>query len=182
MEKGIHILDLIVPVGDYNSEANHGMLKDIQEKVLLFPLFDVVEVAKAALIDKENDIEIDTYEDLTNEIEELKNELQSIVVTQTSVLGKENFDTPAVKLEGSRKGHQRKDRYSALLYANYYARNRDKKDILKIEYKAVGGTKETLRKFSNGARSTQMYTGPGMIGFHGADSWLLKGGKVVSRD
>lgn len=145
MKDGIHILQLLVPTGDINSEANHGMLKDFQDKVLLFPMFDTIEMAKALEMDKLNNIRFDTYERLVQEIEELKNEIATIVCTPSSILGKESFDTPEVKSDGMKKGRLRKDRYSALLYANYYARNKDKNEPVRLEYKAIGGTKDTAK-------------------------------------
>jgi hypothetical protein len=54
-------------------------------------------------------------------IEELKNELSIIIMTQT-LAGRDKWDTPEVKLPGNRKGRLRKDRYSALLMANMSSR------------------------------------------------------------
>ena len=51
------------------------------------------------------------------DIEELKDELSTIVMTQTPN-GRNKWDTPEVKLPGGKKGRLRKDRYSALLMAN----------------------------------------------------------------
>lgn len=174
MEKGVHILELVAPTQELNSEANHGMLKDLQDKVLLFPLFDTIELAKASQLDNMNNLTFDTYEDLVQEVEELKSEMTSIVVIQSSTLGKESFDTPEIKMEGSKKGRLRKDRYSALLYANYYARNKDKQTVIAIEYKAVGGTKNTVSKKTSTAPES-MYSGPGMLRF-AQNPWLINPG------
>ena len=46
-------------------------------------------------------------------IEELKNELSIIMITQTTA-GRDRWDTPEVKLAAGRKDRLRKDRYSAL--------------------------------------------------------------------
>jgi hypothetical protein len=55
------------------------------------------------------------------EIEELKNELSMIIMTQTG-LGREKWDTPEVKVAAGRKRRIRKDRYSSLIMANMSAR------------------------------------------------------------
>lgn len=181
-KEGLHILKLIAPTNDMNADANHGMLKDFQDKVLLFPRFDTVELAKAIEMDRliESDDQFDTYEDLVQELEELKSELTSIVVTPSSSLGKETFDTPSVKMEGDKKGRLRKDRYSALLYANYYARNKNKDEVLKIEYKAVGGTRDTVRRQSV-PESTSMYYGRGVFRA-GSNNWIKSGSpKFIKR-
>jgi hypothetical protein len=176
MREGLHILELISPTSEINSDANHGMLKDFEDKILLFPLFDTVELAKAVEIDRliEDDTQFDTYEDLVQELEELKTELTTIVVTASSSLGKETFDTPSIKGENDKKGHLRKDRYSALLYANYYARNRDKNDILQIEYKAVGGTKDSIKNEPRN-QTNSWYYGPGALKTRTNSSWLKSG-------
>src|SRR5690606_35313115 len=67
----------------------------------------------------------DTLEDCIFEIEELKNELTTIVMTSTSTgQGARNrWDTPESKdMITKKKGRLRKDRYSALLIANMIAR------------------------------------------------------------
>jgi hypothetical protein len=181
LEHGIHILELVVPSQELNSEANHGMLKDIQDKVLLFPLFDTIELAKAVEMDKINSITFDTYEDVVQEVEEIKNEMATIVVTQSSSLGKESFDTPEIKMEGSKKGRLRKDRYSALLYANFYARNKDKQTVITIQYKAVGGTRETVNSKKT-IVNKGMYSGPGLLKFGQNQGWNMYHGGTVRRN
>ncbi len=177
-KEGLHILELVTPTNEFNAEANHGMLKDFQDKVLLFPLFDTIELAQAIEAEGVTDEEdvLDTYEDLLHEIEELKVELTSIVVTPSASLGKEVFDTPAIKGVGDRKGRLRKDRFSALLYANYYGRTRNKEDVFKVNYRAVGGTKETIRKTKTiESRPQQMYYGPGVVKLGPSNPWLKNG-------
>lgn len=156
---GVHILQMLAPTPDINSEANHGMLKDLQDKTLLFPVFDTIEIEKSIQVDKMNNIQFDTYEDLVLEIEELKNEMTTIVVSPSSNLGRETFNTPSIKGEGARKGRLRKDRYSALLYANHYARNKGKNEPMKIEYRAVGGSRDTVKKT---VENESPYYGDGM--------------------
>ena len=164
-EKGLHILELVKPTGDLNSEANHGMLKDFQDKILLFPKFDVVEMEKARQLDELNEIVFDTFEDLVVEIEELKTEISTVECRPSSTLGKEVFDTPQVKGADHKKGRLKKDRYSALLYANYYLRNKEKNAPIEIKYTPVGASKsfktETSSKQEYGAPG---YTGQGMLG------------------
>ena len=89
------------------------------------------------------------------EIEELKDELSMIVMTQTST-GRERWDTPEVKTGTGRKSRLRKDRYSALIMANMSARH-----ILVVkempEYGAFGGfAGETGSRFS----SEKLFQGP----------------------
>ena len=55
------------------------------------------------------------------EIEELKDELVTVVVSITPG-GRERFDTPEIKTDTGKKGRMRKDRYSALVIANMIAR------------------------------------------------------------
>jgi hypothetical protein len=180
---GLHILELLAPTNEINADANHGMLKDLQDKVLLFPLFDVVELAQAIELEgsTEEDDVYDTYEDLLHEIEELKVELTSIVVTPSSALGKETFDTPAIKGVGDRKGRLRKDRYSALLYANYYARNKGKDDVFKIDYKPVGSSNLTARPTIKADSNEMMYYGPGMLKAKSGHDWIKGSGYKMYR-
>ncbi len=182
LKEGLHILTLIAATNDINAEANHGMLKDLQDKKLLFPLFDVVELAKAVEYDKlteegaEN--QQDTYEDLVQEIEELKNEMTSIVVTTTSELGKERFDTPSVKGEGDKKGHLRKDRFTALLYGNWYLRNKDIERVIKVDYKVLGGNRNMIKKATPQKPGGGMYYGPGLLSVKDhKGKWL--GGRIT---
>jgi hypothetical protein len=138
-EDGLFILNLVKPTNESNSEMNHAMLKDLETKALVFPAFDTVEMAKAAVLNIQEEMDYeeyvrienevstiyDTYEDILNEIEELKNEMETIVVTKSQG-GNEMFDVPSNKVGNTKKGRLRKDRYSALLYGNWIARNLDK--------------------------------------------------------
>jgi hypothetical protein len=162
-ETGLHILQLLVPSQEINSEANHGMKKDLEDRILLFPRFDTIEIEKAIVMDKVNNIKFDTYEELVDEMEQLKTEMTTIVVTPSATLGKETFDVPRIKTNSSPKGHLRKDRYSALLYANYYARNKGKDEAMKIDYKPTGGSITDLTVTV--AKSSAMYYGPGALKF-----------------
>jgi hypothetical protein len=55
------------------------------------------------------------------DIEELKNELSMIQMTQTPS-GRDRWDTPEIIIAAGKKSKMRKDRYSALLMANMAAR------------------------------------------------------------
>lgn len=128
-ESGLHIIHVAnFPSSDWTSEANHGMRKDFEDKVLLFPRFDSVSLGLSIERDKDAILagdklrEYDTLEGCVVEIEELKDELASIIMSQTGITGRDRWDTPEVKLPGGKKGRLRKDRYSALLIANMVAR------------------------------------------------------------
>jgi len=110
------------------AEGNHGMRKDFEDKVLLFPFFDAVSLGIAASEDKIEKRKYDTLEDCVMEIEELKDELSMIVMSQTAS-GRDKWDTPEVKLPGGRKSRLRKDRYSALLMANMAGRTMQRTPI-----------------------------------------------------
>jgi len=129
--EGRHI---ILPIEFSNAkwcaDANHGLRNAFEAKTLLFPSFDNILLAATIEEDKlleqgyeENDkfSLYDTMENNMMEIEELKDELATIVHSETAN-GREHWDTPQIKLEGNKKGRMRKDRYSALLIANYMTR------------------------------------------------------------
>lgn len=125
--EGDHIIYEIKPTNDWNVEANHSLKKDMEMKDILFPAHDGISYSMAEFYDntmgKYSEL-YDTLEDCIHEIEELKNELTMIVVTETAT-GKQRFDTPEIKIGISKKGKLKKDRYSALLMANFVARNMD---------------------------------------------------------
>jgi hypothetical protein len=124
---GLHIIEMVNFVdATWTGEANHGMRKDFEDKILLFPMSNNSEITIQLALETERDLamnrEYDTFEQVLKEIEELKEELASITHTQTPNSNRDHWDTPEIKLEGSRKGRLRKDRYSALLMANAAAR------------------------------------------------------------
>ena len=126
---GLHILEMCqFAKADWLGEANHGMRKDFEDKVLLFPFFDAVSLGIAASEDKIEKRMYDTLEDCVMEIEELKDELSMIIMSQTTS-GRDKWDTPEVKLPGGRKNRLRKDRYSALLMANMAGRTMQRTPI-----------------------------------------------------
>jgi hypothetical protein len=88
---------------------------------VLFPYFDSASLGIALEADKSSRRHYDTLEDCVMEMEELKDELSMIIMTQTST-GRERWDTPEVKTGTGRKSRLRKDRYSSLIMANMSAR------------------------------------------------------------
>ena len=141
-KSGLHILRLCqFARADWLAEANHGLRKDFEDKVTLFPFFDSASIGLSIEEDKSVGRKYDTLEDCVMEIEELKDELSMIIMTQTST-GRERWDTPEVKVAAGKKNRLRKDRYSSLIMANMSARLLSvEKDI--IEYGAVGGFAKT---------------------------------------
>jgi len=121
-QQGLHLLELCqFAKYDWYREANHGLRKDFEDRVLLFPRFDPVTIGLSIEQDKANNRIYDTLEDCVLEIEDLKDELSLIEVTQ-SVNGRERWDTPEVKIGVGKKQRMRKDRYSSLMMANMAAR------------------------------------------------------------
>ena len=162
-QEGLHILHLIqFAKADWTAQANHGLRKDFEDKVLLFPRFDNLSLGLALDSEGKDILEYELnpiYDSLSEcilEIEELKNELTTIVMTQTSTgpNARDRWDTPEVKLLGGKKGRLRKDRYSALLIANMLARQLNKY-LKPQEYEIIGGNSIDLGKI-NGV----LYKGP----------------------
>lgn len=152
---GLHIVEVAsVSKEDWITGANHGLRKDMEDKALLFPQFDPVSLEIAIQADKHTNKQFDTFEDAVLEIEELKDELSTIVVTRTDN-GREHFDTPEIKLSTGKKGRLKKDRYSALLMANMTARTMARL-VPDAPYNAYGGL---ARQSSQSDNSGQLYTG-----------------------
>jgi hypothetical protein len=162
-QSGLHLLELVqFARADWTSQANHGLRKDLEDKVLLFPRFDQVSLALA--LDKEgkdimnSDLSnlYDSESECILEIEELKNELTTIVMSQTSTgpNARDRWDTPEVKLPNGKKGKLRKDRYSALLIANMLARQISR-TLQGITYEVIGNDLSKVEK-----KDGQMYKGP----------------------
>ena len=152
---GLHILEMCqFAKADWVSEANHGTRKDFEDKVLLFPYFDSVSLGLALSDDKMTKRKMDTLEDCVMEIEELKNELSLIMMSQTPS-GRDKWDTPEIKLPGGRKDRLRKDRYSALIMANMSARTM-RRTPPPIDYESVGGFVGGLQSKEEGP----MFMGP----------------------
>jgi len=121
-ERGLHILEMCqFAKYDWLSEANHGLRKDFEDKALIFPFFDAVSLGLSHAEDSIINRHFDTLEECVMDIEELKDELSMISMTQTPS-GRDRWDTPEVIVGAGRKRKMRKDRYSALLMANMSAR------------------------------------------------------------
>jgi hypothetical protein len=163
-QPGLHILQLVQFVkADWTAQANHGMRKDFEDKALLFPRFDQLTLGLA--LDKEGkdiistDLTTPLYDNLSEcilEIEDLKNELTTIVMTQTSTSAgaRDRWDTPEVKTNNGKKGRLRKDRYSALLIANMLARQ-IRHTLVQPTYDIIGGDRSNMVNTQG-----DMYKGP----------------------
>ena len=161
--QGSHILELVqFARADWTAQANHGLRKDLEDKALLFPRFDQVSLALA--LDKEGkdimttdlDNLYDSESDCILEIEELKNELTTIVMTQTSTgpNARDRWDTPDIKLPNGKKGKLRKDRYSSLIIANMLARQISRATEV-VSFDVIGNNLADMKK-----QDGQMYKGP----------------------
>jgi hypothetical protein len=169
-QQGLHILELVqFARADWTAQANHGLRKDLEDKVLLFPRFDNLTLGLALENEGKNILDAnieniyDTLSECILEIEELKNELTTIVMTQTSTgpNARDRWDTPEVKLYNGRKGRLRKDRYSSLIIANMLARQLNN-HIKDVTYEVIGDNAINVVE-NNG----QLYKGP---------SWFIDGG------
>ena len=163
-QQGLHILELVqFARADWTAQANHGLRKDLEDKILLFPRFDDISLTLA--LDKEGKNIFDSpieklYDNVSEcilEIEELKDELTTIVMTQTStgVGGRDKWDTPDIKLPNGKKGKLRKDRYSALVIANMIARQLSRSMNTNSNFELIGNNLRTMK-----ANDGSMYKGP----------------------
>ena len=137
--------------------------KDLEDKKLIFPRFDSLSIGLALENEGKNILEADLnplYDSLSEcivEIEELKNELTTIVMSQTSTgaYARDKWDTPDTKGAHGKKGKLRKDRYSSLLISNMIARKLDLK-LEDVQYNVIGGSTREIVK----PNSDEMYQGP----------------------
>ena len=162
-QSGLHMLELVqFAKADWTGQANHGLRKDLEDKVLLFPRFDNLTLGLAlenegkSILDSELVSIYDSLSECIVEIEELKNELTTIVMTQTSTgpNARDRWDTPEVKLPNGKRGRLRKDRYSALIIANMIARQ-SMRTLGPIQYDIVGGKASDMVDHKG-----QLYKGP----------------------
>ena len=162
-QAGLHILELVqFAKADWTAQANHGLRKDLEDKVLLFPMFDNLTLGLELEKEGQNILEAelasiyDSKSECILEIEDLKNELTTIVMTQTSTgpNARDRWDTPEMKLPNGKKGRLRKDRYSALLIANMLARQINRA-FAPIEYDVVGANARDAI-----SRKGALYKGP----------------------
>lgn len=123
LKDGLHILEVCkFANAQWLAEANNTLRLSMETKTLLFPHFDALVLAQSEGQDITYGNEYDKLEYVVTEIEELKNELCTIVQTRTTN-GRDRWDTPEVRVPGGKKGRMRKDRYSALIMANLAAHN-----------------------------------------------------------
>lgn len=168
-EPGLHILRICkFADGMWTAEANHGLRKDLEDKVLIFPFFDSATLGFSLEEDKLANRISDTLEDCVVEIEQLKDELALIVLVATPN-GRERWDTPHGGFSSKTKSKLRKDRYSALLMANDSAR-RMLVERTGIEYdegyfKNVGFAERYVSRESDG----EYYSGPAWFTEHVKD-------------
>tara|TARA_B100001778_G_scaffold324850_1_gene319692 strand:+ start:3291 stop:5276 length:1986 start_codon:yes stop_codon:yes gene_type:complete len=153
--RGLHILEMCqFAKYDWLSEANHGLRKDFEDKAILFPRFDAITLGLSNAEDGLKGRVFDTLEQCVLEIEDLKDELTMIQITQTAS-GRDRWDTPETVIGTGKKGKQRKDRYSALIMANMAARTLARMPEATI-YNFYGGF-ATMDKTD---KKGDMYSGP----------------------
>ena len=177
-QPGQHIIELVqFAKADWTAQANHGLRKDLEDKTLLFPRFDSLTLGLA--LDSEGkdilgtDLTDNLYDTLSEcilEIEELKNELTTIVMTQTSTgpNARDRWDTPEVKMPNGKKGRLRKDRYSSLIIANMLARQM-RYTLRPVEYDIIGENRRDIVNCSG-----DLYRGPEWF-TSGANDDIYKG-------
>lgn len=172
--QGSHILEMVHFSPAWTSEANHGLKKDMEEQVLVFPAMDSLALGLAAEVDKSEgrvseDVNgervyetYDTLESCILEIEELKDEIATIVLTKTAN-GTENWDTPDRKNEAAKQksGRMRKDRYSSLLMANMGARQLSRAIFIPNPQASMGGfAHRIVEPGPKNKKTGALYTGP----------------------
>jgi len=184
---GDHILEYInFASAEWTSKSNHGLRKDIEDKVLLFPRFDTLTLTLMTEKDKIQFNSLretygdsaalklyDTLEDCVMDIEELKTELTTVVVSVTAN-GRERFDTPEIKLDTGKKGRMRKDRYSALVIANMLARSlqRSTPAPTYVNIGRIIGASNDKDKLDN-----RMYVGPEWVQSYNSATCFMVGKK-----
>ena len=167
-EPGLHILKLCKFVDSmWTAEANHGLRKDLEDKVLIFPFFDSATLGFSLEDDKKSNRTSDTLEDCVIEIEQLKDELALIVLTQTAS-GREKWDTPHGGFSSKTKSKLRKDRYSALLMANDSARR------MLVERTGIEYDEDYCRTVGFAERFVSKESG--RDNYHGP-AWFIEGAK-----
>jgi hypothetical protein len=158
-QRGLHILEMCqFAKYDWLAEANHGLRKDLEDKVILFPRFDSITVGMSNIDDGMKGRMYDTLEECVMDIEELKDELSMIQMTQTAN-GRDRWDTPEIVVAAGKKSKMRKDRYSSLIMANMAAR-RIARTPTPEQYQFFGGFASTLPGDSKQKNEQNMYSGP----------------------
>jgi hypothetical protein len=158
-EFGLHNLHMVqFANADFTRDAHHGLRKDFENKATLFPYFDTAAVGLAIEQDKIMKRSYDTLEDCVMDIEALKDELTTIIHTQT-LGGRDKWDTPEIKEPGGKKGRLRKDRCTALVVANMVARCIDLQ-LSEPQYHFAGGFVGQSRSAGRISGNGPMYVGP----------------------
>lgn len=106
----------------WRREAHYGLKKDIMDKKLVFPQYDLAAIEAANASDR-GGTSFDTVEDCYLELEQCKSETMMIRHTSTAT-GQEKWDVPrmlGIDSEEMRK-RLKKDRFTSLLLANWAAR------------------------------------------------------------
>jgi hypothetical protein len=161
---GLHILELVqFARAEWVAQANHGLRKDFEDKITLFPRFDSLSIGLALENEGKNILEADlnplydSFSECLVEIEELKNELTTIIMTQTgqSSGSRDRWDTPETKTPNGKKGKLRKDRYSSLIIANMIARQITNQ-LKPQQYDIIGGSTRNIVD----SKDNKMYRGP----------------------
>jgi hypothetical protein len=156
-EAGLHIIEMVnFSNAQYVMEANHGMRKDLMNKMLLFPYADAVTLQVAEIYDKSTNEEVDTLQNCIYELDQLKEEM-SCIVHSTTLNGRDRWDTPQTIEPGGKKGRLRKDRYSAILMANMLARRLFRSSTIDYNNRAMGGF---VDQFKGGDTGGVLYLGP----------------------
>lgn len=161
---GDHILHIIKFTPEWITQANHALKKDMESRDIIFPYHDSISYAEAEFYNPimvqatgESSLLYDTLEDCMSEIEELKNELSTITISETPT-GKEHFDTPEKKSAGMKKGRLKKDRYSALVMANWIARNAEN-----LITRKLNTTENLMEAYFGMQKSESAFLGSGPI-------------------
>ncbi len=160
---GRHILHLVKQSTEFNQDANIALHKGLETRSLLFPAFDSIKMYAAIEAEKSIGVSFDTYEENVFNIEELKNELCTIQMSETAT-GRERFDTPQVVSPGAvegrtRKGRLKKDRYTALMLSYKYVYDTGVSQVEDIDYDDVVGN---ITKSTKPVENESMYRGAGV--------------------
>lgn len=122
---GIHMLKMAnFRSADWRREAHQGLKKDLSEKTLMFPEYNMIEIGKATFANQYLGHNlIDDISDCVYEIEQCKKEMIMIKL-ETTANGTERWDVPNIKGPKTTGGDEvmKKDRFTSLLLANYGAR------------------------------------------------------------
>jgi hypothetical protein len=168
---GPHILHLVHPSTEWNTQANYSMHKGFETRKLFFPCFDTVKMQASLSAEKAVGRTVDTYEDCVMEIEALKDEICLISITETAG-GKPKFGLPgrSEATSAHRGTRLKKDRYSALLMAYRYVYDEDiaGQSTHGIDYDDVVGNMGKVTDVPGGP----MYRGPGVGRMRNAAEYL----------